>query len=400
MADTKQPTILIKKADGTMVRVSLDEFKKIKSGQQTTDNRQQTADSTKIVEEKTNSKAQMLNQIQMTNVKSDVVENKEEKINSVTLIKKEQETVVEDSLMIETPHELATTSPVTDIFLDEAAANFEWNEKDHKSLLEEDNTEVENLKKQGNVHVGAHDLQEHIKMPSVAIDDDLKNRAKSLVISWKKGIRNNNQFLDYATRDINHGGLGLDMDQANRFLEKSKDSKVNLDNLFEIVFEKKAKKEEMIILEPVKQREEIVQTNIIDNSIVEFSKPYSHVSPISVVHDVLAPQFEAKTLGPKQEIAEFSLIDYRRLARDPKKCADMLLSKFVGWKEESFLLFLDTLVGWQTSPLYNMYVGTTVEAINSNMTVIQVLQSKDSKISLTLEEYESLIEINSKLNNY
>ena len=33
MADSKQPTILVKKADGTKVRVSLEEFKKMRAGE-------------------------------------------------------------------------------------------------------------------------------------------------------------------------------------------------------------------------------------------------------------------------------------------------------------------------------------------------------------------------------
>jgi len=133
-------------------------------------------------------------------------------------------------------------------------------------------------------------------------------------------------------------------------------------------------------------------------SSVEFSKPYSHTVPESVVQDVSSPaSSETKTTGPKQEIANFSLVDYRRLARDPKKCADMLFSKFVGWKADSFLLYMDTLDGWKGSFLNKMYVDTTVEAINKKMSVLQVLQTKDPANFITLAEYESLVDINSKL---
>jgi len=410
MADTKQPTILIKKADGTKVRVTLDEFRKMRSeGNEE--------------KEMINDNKQISNNTQITNSKP--VEKVEEKSSSVTLlkeevqepivlIKKEPEPIVEDELMVETPHELTMTTPVTDIFMDEAAANFEWNERDNKSLLEEDTVEVDKLKKQGKVHVGGHDLQEHIKMPSVGIDEDLENRAKSLVISWKKGIRNDNQFLDYAMRDVNHGGLGLDSEQANRFLTKSKDSKVNLDNLFDIVFEKNKKKanQEEIVAEKKEDTptqlvdreeakpEQVISENKTVNNVLamDFSKPFSHSIPSSVVQDVTSPEdLENKTTGPQEEIAGFSLVDYRRLAKDPKKCADMLFSKFVGWKADSFLLYLDTLDGWKGSFLNKMYVDTTVEAINKKMSVLQVLQTKDPANFITLAEYESLVDINSKL---
>ncbi|PIY93491.1 MAG: hypothetical protein COY69_01300 [Candidatus Magasanikbacteria bacterium CG_4_10_14_0_8_um_filter_32_14] len=402
MSDTKQPTILVKKADGTKVRVSLAEFKKMRTVERgTLPLGGQMGNGEK---EMANFKDQISNQIQMTNVKSNVIEKQEEKPTT------------ENVLMVETPHELATTTPVTDIFRDEVAANFEWDERDNKSLLEEDNAEVNKLKAEGLVYVGGHDLQEHIKMLSMDFDEDLKNRAKSLLISWKKGIRNDHQFLDYATRDANHGGLGLDSEQANRLLQSSKSSKNNLENLFDIVFEKKKKlfnqkedilKENKYILPKDLFKEEEKPKLIIPEEkksnnklITNFSKPFLHSAPNYVVYDVTPPeQFENKTVGPRQEAASFSLIDYRRLSRDPKKSADMLLSKFVGWKEDSFLLFLDTLNGWQESPLYQMYVGTTVEAINNKMTIAQVLETKDINFFLTLGEYESLIEVNSKLNN-
>lgn len=437
MADNKkQPTILVKKSDGTKVRMTLAEYKKMRSSdQQTADNEQRTINNEQPVANN--------QQVILTN---DVVEKKEEPQENivarqpapaqpaVTLVKKEDEVGEENKeAPVAEENELTTTTPVTDIFVNEAAANFEWNEKDSKSLLEEDSKEIEDLKKKGKAHVTGHDLEEHIKMPHVEVDEDLKNRAKSLVVSWRKGIRNEFQVLDYAKRDVNHGGLGLTEEQANRFLEKIQDSKSNFDNLFDIIFEKKStfskdsvdtqdnseeKKDEQtaksntLALEnkmPAKMDVPIVDKSIGNamtpsapvqktlnpiQSTNDFSKPYSHTPPQSVVYDVAPPStMKSRTTGPKQEIAEFGLVDYRRLARNPEKCADMLKAKFEGWKKESFLLYLDTLDGWQLSPLNKMYVDTTVEALNNKMTVSQVLQTKDPNSFLTLAEYQSLTDI-------
>jgi hypothetical protein len=418
MADTKQPTILIKKSDGTKVRVTLEEFKKMRAG------------------EVRKEESGMANEEKLSEVPSVLTSNP-----SVTLVK-DTPVIEENELATTTPvvkvfineaisnvekekdapvaeeNELATTTPVADIFVNAAAANFEWDQKDKKSLMDEDLTEVEDLKKKGAVHVGQHDLEEHIKMPGVEIEEDLRNRAKSLVISWKKGIRNEFQLLDYATKDVNHGGLGLSEEQAQRFFEKVKDSRTNLDNLFEIVFEKKAKIENVIEEKRIEENKVVAFSN--SNSVVKegiipvaktpfipiekednysFNQPYSHTPPSSTFHDVALPQTNSRTTGPKQEIADFSVVDYRRLARDPKKCADMLLAKFNAWKKESFMLFLDTMDGWHKSSLFRMYVQTTVESINNKLTIAQVLQSKDPSNFITLEEYESIISVDSSLLN-
>ena len=54
MADTKQQTILVKKADGTKVRVSLDEFKRMRNEEK----------------EKTNNNKQIPNNIQNTKLQN------------------------------------------------------------------------------------------------------------------------------------------------------------------------------------------------------------------------------------------------------------------------------------------------------------------------------------------
>ena len=456
MADSKQPTILVKKADGTKVRVSLEEFKKMRAGELSQGGQVGNEESVKSNEERgmenpeklrigtseepsqTAGKSEMIDNEQktMSNEPTNLQENNvpEEKVEvpqppappsppqSVTLVKKNVAEVEIDAPVAD-ENELSTTTPVADIFVNEAAANFEWDEKDKKSLMDEDLSEVEDLKKKGAVHVGQHDLEEHIKMPAVGIEDDLKNRAKSLMISWKKGIRNEFQVMDYAMKDVEHGGLGLSEEQATRFFEKLKESKGNLDNLFEIVFEKKSnteeptKKEEKVVMEMPKKEVATKSETMTPVAKVEtetppqftmpvkkevnldFSQPYSHTPPRSAIYDVTPPPVVAKTTGPKQEIADFSLVDYRRLARDAEKCADMLLSKFNGWKSESFMLFLDTIDGWHMSNLFKMYVETTSEAINKNITVEQFLQNKDPKTFLTLEEYKSLIGVDSSLLN-
>ena len=338
MSDNKQPTILVKKADGTKVRVTLDEFRKMKSRQQEVNNEQ-------VIDIESN-KIQDTNKSQVSNYKqidqNDFQEKQEEiippitpalpePVPAVTLVKDEPTLEKEkNDAPVAEENELATTTPVSDIFVNEAAANFEWNEKDNKSLLEEDTKEVEKLKQQGSAHVGGHDLEEHVKMPSVNLEDDLRNRAKSLIVSWKKGVRNEFQVLDYAKKDVNHGGLGLDEAQAQRFLQQIKDSKNNLDNLFDIVFEKKMQMSapvpvvEKVVTEakpqPILGMSPSPKIDFGEENNQAISKPFSHTPPQSLVYDVASPRsMQERTVGPKQEIAVFGLVDYRRLSKDPKK---------------------------------------------------------------------------------
>ena len=159
MADNKQQTILIKKADGTKVRVSLEEFKKMRAGNEEPSHSPRRARQGGQVgneepvkrnedDKVSNAKAQISNQVPMTSVKNDIVDAKkniavvQNEKPTVVLVKEEQKPIVQDDLMVETPHELATFTPVHDIFVDEAAANFEWKNSDSESLLAVDAPEV------------------------------------------------------------------------------------------------------------------------------------------------------------------------------------------------------------------------------------------------------------------
>ena len=221
---------------------------------------------------------------------------------------------------IESPHELSTTTPVRDVFVDEAEASLKWGKDDHLSLLEEDFSEIEEIKQK----------QSGRSVPSVSP----------------------------ATTEI--------FPKNNNF-----------------------KKPLPPPLPPLPLQS--------SGPIAVAPRPALRPAPKNIMHDVVVEDQRRMTTGPEEEIQNFSIVDFRRLARDPNKAGDMLSAKFEGWREESFLLFMKTRKSWQNSPLHKTYIDFTTKALNLNTNIASLLQQDQAGQNLNMGEYLALVGVNRRL---
>lgn len=102
-------------------------------------------------------------------------------------------------------------------------------------------------------------------------------------------------------------------------------------------------------------------------------RPASPVKP--TMHDITAT---APSMGPAEEIRYFSLTDFRRLSFSPKESAARLRQLFTNLEEESVMLYLDGLEAWRKSPLYQSYVSLVSEALVTRKTVEQAAKERKS----------------------
>ncbi len=413
----KNTTILVKKADGTKVRVSLAEFLKMKesgevgSGKREVgsgaENKERVAE--KIPVEKNieiKESIQSPKPVKKVEVKKPVSNKSElDKIVAAAdaqshispeVLKQINTTIpenTEDDIVRATPHELSTTTPVTHIFKDEAQATEEW---DHTSLLEEDMDEIDAFKKQGSQHVTHDMIAQNIIIPK-HVDDNVSTRLTSLVASWQKGIRQDEQFVDMATRAVQDGGVGMKKNAAEKMLkdlQKNKQAGIGFAKNNPIP---KKQVNPQIVEEKISTSP---YTAVVQTHRVHPPKPTSPVQqtpPAKGIQDISTPQMAHQAVGPQQEAGAFTLIDFRRLSRDPVTASDMLVGKFMSWKDESFLLYMNARQSWLLSPLYQQYVTITTEALNTGKSVAELLQGKSPEEFLTFEEYQQVIAVDSQL---
>ncbi len=371
MADAiAQATILVKKADGTTERVTLQEFKKRRAGTQNPEppvvTSQPKRRAVPMIEELPSQPIQrrvvpMIDEIPAR----EVTKTEEPTVRNIPAVEKKSVTPAPPS--VSTPHSVATTTPSIHVFEQPRASS---KITDTRSLLDDDHAEIKEL---GLSHAPVTSVS---FTSSVVIPKDLEARTSSLILSWKKGIRDKHQFLHYATKPAGEGGLGL--------------SPVNAEKLFSEISHNA---ELRAAPQPVRPAP---RTTPVSSGGYEYQKksiPQQIPNPPSLIREVASTQQSDRVMGPSEEAAALTLEDFRRLSRDPRVAGSMLQAKFEGWKDESYLLYLQVRDSWKKSPLFRLYIEKTTEAIEKNLTIAGVLQSGQ----MTHDEYLAVTEVNRKI---
>ncbi len=409
-----QPTILVKKADGTTERITLQEFRKRKQSSIV----QSPVPEPKVLEKKVTvippapprRVIPLVEEVEEREVVRPtmpapqppvpqpprrvipLVEDEELIVNNRHREEKEQAQVSPVTPVVQAETHIANTTPVTKVFespythqalVDKQKSNGHsvqgGSALGERSLLDEDDSEIRVIgEKKGQLvsHTPAVPVS---FSSSVSIPKDLEARTSSLILSWKKGIRDQYQFIEYAMKSPSDGGLGL--------------SKVDATKLFAEI------SQTATLGAPRPHTGSIPVASMTPPAPLPTSsqkKTTVHQIPSSapsVMQEISPARERTAVMGPIEEVESFSIEDFRRLSRVPKTAGEMLLAKFSGWKDESYLLYLQVCESWKKSLLFRLYIEKTIEAVEKNLIITAVLQNGE----LTYEEYLAIAEVNKKL---
>lgn len=257
-------------------------------------------------------------------------------------------------------------------------------------------------------------VRQIVRDSKLMVANDLWGRAQSLIASWLKGVRDNEQFLHYATAPSAKGGLGLEAEVAAGVLMVMGKYKKN-DTPTPVV-ERPAPKPALEV--PLSAPASQSFTNSLSEQPprpLRFNTPVSpKIEPAPVVPEVsaevpavsqplataapvMAPvsprvvqdiRVAATPLtGPAEEMQSFSITDWRRLGAQTAAAEAAFLAKFNGWRSESFLLYMDAVNAWQQSPLLQQYLQIAVRSVNEKRAVASVANEMGT---MTDDEWQSI----------
>lgn len=112
----------------------------------------------------------------------------------------------------------------------------------------------------------------------------------------------------------------------------------------------------------------------------------------STGEDIIPPK--NTVFGPIEEIKNFTVEDLRRLSSNSEQAISRLKQKFINLKEESFILYLQALEAWQQSPLYKNYLEQVCESFNKVKSLNSL--NKEEK-NLSLEEIKLIIKMEKEI---
>ncbi len=262
-----------------------------------------------------------------------------------------------------------------------------------------------------------------LKNSSITVANELQDRVRSLILSRIKDVRTDEQFLSAAMTPTHRGGVGLSPDLAGALLKQvqgvlpAPERKLRKPVVFSVPTmtapatlgtEKlpMSRNQELGIRN---QRLEIDGQNPvkIDQGSIEtmdqmsgINGRMSNVKNLSlkpILHDV-TPAVSAKvSVGPLEEFANFSLVDFRRLGATPDAAVSRLKEKFDIVKQESYLLFMQARDAWYQSPLYREYVRLVIDALRQGIRVPDMLAATGAKDRMTMEVFRGIVGVNTHL---
>lgn len=323
-----QPTILVKKTDGTSVRMTLAEIQAMK-------------------ESKNNSNGEVHKKSPLPNT----VTTQAKKL----LLTPELEPAPAELLLTDTePHLLHEEVQTHEIARPELVASVSYDD------------------------IVATVLKQSGLQPA----PELMGRIRSLIISLLKGVRTATQVQEYAQSPIERGGLGLSPDETTGFLNALQ-STPGLPH---------------ITLNKIPENKKNISTiSVPQHASMPLPQTTMYTTAIRAMRDVEAPpQTPQPVMGPVEEMKNFSLLDWRRLAATPDKAKEIILAKFRGWQSESFFMYRDTRLAWLSSPLIRQYQATIVAAINANTRLSDAAAVGAVRVKETLSpaDIAALVEVN------
>jgi len=280
---------------------------------------------------------------------------------------------------VDEEHELSTTTPVTDYFTDLAKAH-EWNARDHQSPLEESLSQEEATQSAISTLPSQHsdDIADVSAALTFPIQKDLQRRFQALVQSRIKDVRSDAQLKEYAMKPVEHGGLNLTDVQAEELIEKVHTAVSSVSRHEDIPA-------------PRKTVLKTSQTMMASDMDAPARMPQNPLSG-GTLTDIHPPEEGAGPMGPIEEIGKLTLKDFRRYDRDPAKAVKILKDKVDFIREESYLEYQKVKHAWYESPLYQMYVSEIAGALRNTQALTESLQGE-----LTATDIKEIAEFSATL---
>lgn len=275
-----------------------------------------------------------------------------------------------------------------------------------KSLLEEELPETPNLGQRVSQN-RKREAEEILRKVNLFLNSDKKVRLVNLLELFLKDIRSEDEVKDWLTRPEGELGFALDEKTAQNILQLARKKTEEPKSAKDMAPLKKPLGTPRALL---KEDREPLPANSTPNNAFKhapndvfaldrmkmadyernFKKQTAPARPI--IKDIAA--VKAVNLGPVDEIRTISLLDFRRFSTNPKEGANRLKQKFLNLKEESHVLFIDALQAWRQSPLFAEYAGAAAQALNSGKKLSEVLTDKNQ---IQLNEIQALTEMEENL---
>lgn len=264
----------------------------------------------------------------------------------------------------------------------------------------------QSLQKKEKVDLG--DLAREVaREANLTLQNGFDSRFRMLIDAYLRGVRNSLDTFLVLKRSGEEGGLGLGEEEAEKVLEiiNKKKNVLEKDNVSTSV-ERKAPfldlSHELAPPPPVisSAKAEGVSALIPEKKKSVFVRPGRTTS--GEAERPPAPKevkFKPKLVGPVEEMRNLTLLDFRRLDKNPEKASEKIRSKIDLLEKESYQKKSEGIAAWRDSELNRIYLEQSALAMEQGKSVAKFIEEKLAKNEkvLTIQEFEALLDLNREL---
>ncbi len=116
-----------------------------------------------------------------------------------------------------------------------------------------------------------------------------------------------------------------------------------------------------------------------------------------MVQDIKSQPVIKRSVSPIDEIANFTLQNFHQLSPQVKVAKEQLQKKFEVIKSESFIKYQEAAQAWCISPLLRTYQNVIKEALTTKSTIEDTINLGSLQNSINMEEFSAILEINKSL---
>ncbi|MBU1164257.1 hypothetical protein KKA15_01695 [Patescibacteria group bacterium] len=220
-----------------------------------------------------------------------------------------------------------------------------------------------------------------VTFPKEQVDKQFRN----VLLTCLKDVRDLIETKSTLLRPQRLSGLGLKIGKADQIINILKDEikklKEGAESEIELSDEKEMKQ----------QTEEKIQFTQ-KPKLVYSSQPQYQNSDL---------EYKTKLIGPIEELRQLTIVDFRRLAKNPREATDKIFDKVKILREDSFVDGIKAVKAWQTSSLNQLYLSLGRQSINDSQNLENIIDLRiaNNEDYLTINEFKAIMDFNKKLRN-
>ncbi|MDG1949535.1 MAG: hypothetical protein P8J32_01780, partial [bacterium] len=109
--------------------------------------------------------------------------------------------------------------------------------------------------------------------------------------------------------------------------------------------------------------------------------------------------FEKRLSSPTDELHQMSLVDFRRLSSDPEEAGMKVFDKVELLEDQGHMQKVAAVKAWRESPVNQMYVRLTRQAVLDAVPVLEILNQKRTagEDIFTDAELQAVMKLNDRL---